>query len=1186
MKRTVSALLLLTLLLLLLPVIKPDAKAPAQDTAASDVRIMSANVLAEFASWSGGTAPEATSSRVVKLNKMLEENAPIAVGTQEMSPSWYTAFKKLDTTKWGWLEESDVAGYSYYNFVPNKGLALNSILYRKDLLTLNAHGVEAYSSRSNGQCIVWAVFTIQSSGKQFVMISTHWTPGADKANERLAQAEQLAKKVNSLRNTYGNTVICTGDFNCNDQTQEFRRFLLNSNSVDSRTGAASRGDHLNKIDHVTATGDASFSYHTICYEANNAYAISDHPFAVADVKVSSALLFDYTDTADSRAHYKQGNYRFNAYDYHEAYWVYDPALVSNRTINKADGTLTFRVSSSGHPYIMTATNNTTDPKTAYGLNFQLAEAEYARVKFRLTDCQLIDSAVTPSVTVGATNTSVGKWATDRKTYNFSKASSTYVSLYIPLTSSGVKSLSRLDSVRITFDNIKNGTVTIDSIYIGKDPSAPLSKALFFDYSNTTADQSRYGGTSYGGYNYDKGNWTTAGYGATKDFAFNNTEGTVAVKVKNTNDLGPVFATAPATGTYSWDTSGACLSYDPAKAEVMQIRFKLDGCQTVSGKNARVLLMYGGMYNGVFDGNNYENVKEYTYTDGQYLILTMALSDQFRQAEKITQVGVRFQYIASSAGGTATLDYLYIGPGKALPTKHVYDHKVTKPTCTAQGYTTHTCRTCAYSYQDTYVPAKAHTEVIVKAVAATCTAAGKTEGKHCSVCNTVIVAQQTIPAKGHTEVVDKAVAATCTATGKTEGKHCSVCSAVLVAQQTIPAKGHTEVVDKAVAATCITAGKTEGKHCSVCNAVLIAQEVIPAKGHSYTYTTLDGQTHSVGCQNCDLSETASHSYENGTCICGEPEIKDPVEDISLKLNHSLNLASDISVNLVVPKTLLNGFDVKTVYVESTLETYVGNEKTGVQIIRMEPVDNGYFYYFTLDGLTAVQMNDRISSVLYGTKDGQPYYSPVDEYSIATYAYAQLNKTGIADSLKTLCADLLRYGSKAQIFKAYRTDSLADAAMTEEQRAYLSDMETVTFGNTNRVLNDLPNAPVTWAGKSLNLESKVALKFVFNMGSFTGNLSDLSLRISYTDAYGNEKTELLTNPEHYGQGTGAYVFTLDTLLAAELRSEVSVQIFAEDSPVSATLQYSADTYGNNKTGTLLDLCKALFAYSDSAKAYFAV
>jgi hypothetical protein len=159
------------------------------------------------------------------------------------------------------------------------------------------------------------------------------------------------------------------------------------------------------------------------------------------------------------------------------------------------------------------------------------------------------------------------------------------------------------------------------------------------------------------------------------------------------------------------------------------------------------------------------------------------------------------------------------------------------------------------------------------------------------------------------------------------------------------------------------------------------------------------------------------------------------------------------------------------------------------------------------------------------------------------------------------------------------------MTEAHREYLSDMEAVTFGNTNRVLSDLPNAPITWIGKSLNLESKVALKFVFNMSAYTGNLSDLSLRISYTDVYGNEKTETITDPESYGQGTGAYVFTVDSLLAAELRSVVSVQIYAGENPASCTLQYSADTYGNNKTGTLLDLCKALFAYSDSAKAYFA-
>ena len=89
-----------------------------------------------------------------------------------------------------------------------------------------------------------------------------------------------------------------------------------------------------------------------------------------------------------------------------------------------------------------------------------------------------------------------------------------------------------------------------------------------------------------------------------------------------------------------------------------------------------------------------------------------------------------------------------------------------------------------------------------------------------------------PARGHTEVIDAAVAPTCTETGKTEGSHCSVCNTVLKAQEVIPALGHTEVTDAAVAPTCTESGKTEGKHCSVCNKILVMQEEIPADGHEW------------------------------------------------------------------------------------------------------------------------------------------------------------------------------------------------------------------------------------------------------------------------------------------------------------------------------------------------------------------
>ena len=185
------------------------------------------------------------------------------------------------------------------------------------------------------------------------------------------------------------------------------------------------------------------------------------------------------------------------------------------------------------------------------------------------------------------------------------------------------------------------------------------------------------------------------------------------------------------------------------------------------------------------------------------------------------------------------------------------------TCTEPGKTEGKhCSVCnAVLVAQKVVPAKGHTEVVDAAVEATCTKTGLTEGKHCSVCNTVLVEQTTIPAKGHTEVIDAAVEATCTEPGKTEGKHCSVCNTVLVEQTTVPAKGHTEVVDAAVEATCTKTGLTEGKHCSVCNAVLVAQQTVPVKAHDYDTTKwvkADENQHGHKCKNCDaITDLTAH-----------------------------------------------------------------------------------------------------------------------------------------------------------------------------------------------------------------------------------------------------------------------------------------------------------------------------------------
>ncbi len=332
------------------------------------------------------------------------------------------------------------------------------------------------------------------------------------------------------------------------------------------------------------------------------------------------------------------------------------------------------------------------------------------------------------------------------------------------------------------------------------------------------------------------------------------------------------------------------------------------------------------------------------------------------------------------------------------------------------------------------------------------------------------------------------------------------------------------------------------------------------------------------------EAIPHSYDNGLCSCGKEDPRKPELLEGLSLKHSLNLASDITLNYAVEAALLEGYDISTLYLEVAVPQYDGNTFVKDQLITILPELRGPYYYFPLEGLTAVQMNDRLSAVLYCKLNGLLYYSATDSYSIADYAYSRLNQPNVPDALKTLSADLLRYGSAAQIFKNYRTDALCDSAMTQEHRSYLSSTNALTFGNTNTTLNDLATPSIDWAGKALNLESKIAVKYIISASNYSGPLSDLSLHISYTDLYGEAKTVILKEPEPYGSTMNCYAFSFNGLLAAEMRTVLSAQVYAGDTPVSVTMLYSPDTYGNNKTGALGELCTALVAYSDSAKAYF--
>ena len=306
-------------------------------------------------------------------------------------------------------------------------------------------------------------------------------------------------------------------------------------------------------------------------------------------------------------------------------------------------------------------------------------------------------------------------------------------------------------------------------------------------------------------------------------------------------------------------------------------------------------------------------------------------------------------------------------------------------------------------------------------------------------------------------------------------------------------------------------------------------------------------------------------------------------LELSICHTLNLESDIALNYVVAADSMAAYE--SFYMECIIPEYEGNELVGSTTVTLQPELRGDYYYFVCNGLVAFEMNNIIEAKLCALKDGEAVVLKEDSYSIASYAYCQLGKETASPELKAVCANLLQYGANAQLWKEYRTDDLADAKMTEEHRSYLTAPETVTFGSNRKHLNDLEDAQVGFIGIPLCVDSKIAVRFVVDTTKYEGALEDLSLRVTYVDVEGVEQTATVTDPEVFSEPHNFYAFTFDGLLAAELRTVMSVAVYGGETRVSETMEYSVDTYGNGKTGSLLTLVQAMIAYSDSAKAYFA-
>lgn len=140
-----------------------------------------------------------------------------------------------------------------------------------------------------------------------------------------------------------------------------------------------------------------------------------------------------------------------------------------------------------------------------------------------------------------------------------------------------------------------------------------------------------------------------------------------------------------------------------------------------------------------------------------------------------------------------------------------------------------CDVCFADLCTEHVPAEAVEE---NRIEATCTTKGSYDlVVKCAQCGEEISREtKEIAELPHSEEVIAGKKATCTYTGLTDGKKCSACGEIIVAQEEIPMLAHSEEILASREATCTESGLTEGKKCSVCGTVLAEQTEIPA-GHT-------------------------------------------------------------------------------------------------------------------------------------------------------------------------------------------------------------------------------------------------------------------------------------------------------------------------------------------------------------------
>lgn len=247
---------------------------------------------------------------------------------------------------------------------------------------------------------------------------------------------------------------------------------------------------------------------------------------------------------------------------------------------------------------------------------------------------------------------------------------------------------------------------------------------------------------------------------------------------------------------------------------------------------------------------------------------------------------------------------------------------------------------------------------------------------------------------------------------------------------------------------------------------------------------------------------------------------------------------------------------------TVKEYDGQSLTGVTMNQKD------YYRLIYTGVAAKQMTDSVTVQVYDAGGNLKYYYGD---TIRDYAHRLYNLTSTSDNLKKVIVDMLNYGAACQDFFDYKKSDLANAKLTDAQKALAS---TNTYTNTT---NPDSAGNTIWFKSQLIVDSNIRFRVAFDSKVTT-------VTYTFTNHKDNSnpvtKTVTITDNDIINiDGVNYYCMLIDGLVVADA-ADPNFQITVETDSGSFTetmKNYAARMSGDHQVYTMF------MRFSETAYTY---